>query len=760
GLLLPKIVVSEYGGERSDSGNLGSGIYFADSCSTSLQYCNINKNNGTRMMLVCEVALGKSKIYRDQHLELTSPPSGYDSVHGIASSENDLSYFTNNEYVIYNSKQQKLRYLIEFSLSKDPTKKIKSTTGLTGHEFIPSPLFLNGSVQIDVNELQNNQLNKLTEAGLKTSNSETLPLTDVHFRVKLLDLASEVVVLQRYYNNSNNSIEAKYVFPLDERAAVCGFEAFINNKHIVGQVKEKERAHKEYKEAVSRGDGAYLMDEDSPDVFTVSVGNLPAKANVVIKITYVTELAIEDEYLDFFLPSNLAPWKTGAALSNKTQDTVGVVKIDEAKAIDASIQVSVEMPFEIRAIMSPTHNIKQKCTATRAVVDTGKITSFDKGFRLLIRLAEIHVPRMWAETHPEKGSQACMLTFYPEFETVETKEPEIILVLDMSNSMKDCLLDVKKLALLLLNNLPSNCLFNIAVFGTSHNELFPCSQQVAKDTINIAQQFIMTLSATWGDSQFFNILDNYHHIAKGLKSNGAYNLFVISDGHFPAENSIIDITRKEINCLRIFTFSIGNVCNRYFMRLLAKVGAGYHEHFDSNLKSKWNSKIKKQIEKAFQPTLTSVNVNWQQFGQSYQSNMQAPADIVALFNGSRQVIYGFIPNCLQATLEAEIGGTQISTVVSTSELSKTSGKILHQLTARALIRDYDEGAYNNDRTNHEVYNTELDYESEVFNLDKLLKAENVDYLPYVSWSGDSVLYFKLIIFDLLAEIFGNKFVLI
>ena len=45
-------------------------------------------------------------------------------------------------------------------------------------------------------------------------------------------------------------------------AAVCGFEAFINGKHIVGEVKEKEQAHREYKEAISKGHGAYLMDED------------------------------------------------------------------------------------------------------------------------------------------------------------------------------------------------------------------------------------------------------------------------------------------------------------------------------------------------------------------------------------------------------------------------------------------------------------------------------------------------------------------
>lgn len=32
------------------------------------------------------------------------------------------------------------------------------------------------------------------------------------------------------------TLEEKYVFPLDDKAAVCGFEAFINGKHIVGEV--------------------------------------------------------------------------------------------------------------------------------------------------------------------------------------------------------------------------------------------------------------------------------------------------------------------------------------------------------------------------------------------------------------------------------------------------------------------------------------------------------------------------------------------
>lgn len=73
---------------------------------------------------------------------------------------------------------------------------------------------------------------------------------------------------------------------------MCGFEAFINGKHVIGkvlciqnlsnafnsnlsawflirffflqQVKEKEQARKEYRQAIEKGHGAYLMDQDAP----------------------------------------------------------------------------------------------------------------------------------------------------------------------------------------------------------------------------------------------------------------------------------------------------------------------------------------------------------------------------------------------------------------------------------------------------------------------------------------------------------------
>jgi hypothetical protein len=51
----------------------------------------------------------------------------------------------------------------------------------------------------------------------------------------------------------------------------------------------------------------------------VSVGNIPPGATVLIKITYVAELPVEDENIVFNLPGSLAPWSCDQALKDRTQ---------------------------------------------------------------------------------------------------------------------------------------------------------------------------------------------------------------------------------------------------------------------------------------------------------------------------------------------------------------------------------------------------------------------------------------------------------
>ena len=55
------------------------------------------------------------------------------------------------------------------------------------------------------------------------------------------------------------------------------------------EVQEKQRARKEYREAVAAGHGAFLLerDEELPDVFSISVGSLPPNSSVLIKVFHL-----------------------------------------------------------------------------------------------------------------------------------------------------------------------------------------------------------------------------------------------------------------------------------------------------------------------------------------------------------------------------------------------------------------------------------------------------------------------------------------
>jgi poly [ADP-ribose] polymerase len=59
---------------------------------------------------VASVALGKSKEYRKITYGLTKPPEGFHSCHGVRGSE-----FADDEYVVYDTRQQRIDYLVELT---------------------------------------------------------------------------------------------------------------------------------------------------------------------------------------------------------------------------------------------------------------------------------------------------------------------------------------------------------------------------------------------------------------------------------------------------------------------------------------------------------------------------------------------------------------------------------------------------------------------------------------------------------------------
>jgi poly [ADP-ribose] polymerase len=66
-------------------------------------------------MAICNVALGKAKQYKKITYGLTAPPDGYDSCHGVRRKFARPSEFDDDEYVVYDTSQQHMKYLVEFA---------------------------------------------------------------------------------------------------------------------------------------------------------------------------------------------------------------------------------------------------------------------------------------------------------------------------------------------------------------------------------------------------------------------------------------------------------------------------------------------------------------------------------------------------------------------------------------------------------------------------------------------------------------------
>ena len=739
GMILPSEVSSwYYKGKRRDQGMLGAGLYYTDDFYSAAKYSTISNGNNRRYILVSDVALGNTFQTTLIDTSLTKAPKGFHSVLGkridLTASPPVSSNFEDDEYVVYNTKQQSLKYLVEFYYASDPQsspvdENVANIKPIQLQEVLKQELFKIEQKKLDDLERKNSpQLSssevipieqtteKVFNSGLYSSTGSKLPLKSTHLRGKILDVIGQIYVFQQFTNDTNQAIEAKYLFPLDEMGAVCGFEAFINGKHIIGHVEEKKKARKEYKEAIAKGHGAYLMEQELPDCWTVSVGNLPPYCTVYIKISYVTELQMDGDEVIFQFPSSLGGTAIEKSKHDHLQNQLESINMNNQDiVVPQTLQVGIEMPYDIDYIYSPTHqndSLLFKYTATKATIalNSEKYKSLDgKDFVLRISLANAYHPRMWIEEqsnhHDNKAGsssmnfdsyhKAAMLVFYPKFDFKPLADNEFLFIVDCSSSMKEQntrMLTINLLKLLLAE-LPKNSLFNIICFGNEILRLFVKSENSSNEVImNKAKEWIeFDFPDNLGGTDLYTVLHDLYLLVDTHKT--PRNFFILSDGQFATLDSCLSLIQQNAEYHRVFGFGIGSQVSRYSIQSISRVGRGYAEFFNSastSLSSSDQDKVKRQYQKAVQPTLSNVNCIW----NSQSKVDQSPAQIFSLFNGQRLVIYGMLDQQIitMAKLSCKADdGEMLETSVATSELAFTRGDFIHKLAARSLLRDFEEG---------------------------------------------------------------------
>ena len=99
-----------------------------------------------------------------------------------------------------------------------------------------------------------------------------------------------------------------------------------------------------------------------------------------------------------------------------------------------------------------------------------------------------------------------------------------------------------------------------------------------------------------------------------------------------------------------FSCSFSSTVNHHLLQGLSSVTGGTYQHFNPDTKSQWQGKLRSQLEKACQPSLSNVHVDWLQTNDRATPPTQAPNHIPSLFSGCRQVVYGFVESCTQVRI--------------------------------------------------------------------------------------------------------------
>ena len=149
-------------------------------------------------------------------------------------------------------------------------------------------------------------------------------------------------MVQQFQNPYSNSIEAVYVFPLPENAAVNEFVMTIGERRIRGIIRERAEAEEIYQAAKRQGHVASLLTQERPNIFTQSVANLEPGRLVDVAIQYFHTLAYDDGWYEFVFPMVVGPRYNPTGITNG----IGAIARGNRGATGQSTEISYLAPQE------------------------------------------------------------------------------------------------------------------------------------------------------------------------------------------------------------------------------------------------------------------------------------------------------------------------------------------------------------------------------------------------------------------------------
>lgn len=516
--------------------------------------------------------------------------------------------------------------------------------------------------------------------GLYVSGKQQLiPLSLAQTRVRgcVSGFAARVKVTQVYVNPYDAVIEATYVFPLPERAAVTSMIMHLSDRDVVAEIKEKREAEEIYKQAVEAGHTAALMTQQRPNIFTQKVGNIPAGDKIEVELEYVDVLGYTEGVSAFVFPAVVGPrYIPGAPLPRTDLESCArcadtdrvadasaisppVLRPDETSAHRIDLELRVEPGLPIAELASPSHDLSvDRQGDDRAVV---RIAEGDrapnKDFILRIDLRGRR-PGVSVLAHKNGGGNGYLTLSVqpPAFPRAAGIVPkDLFFVVDNSGSMHGKPIEAcKELVRVALRGMNPDDRFTIMRFSDHVSALSRSPLENTPGNVERGLEFIDELGGMGGTE----MLSGIRRALEGSVDAGRVRIvFFLTDGYIGNEEEILKAIREENRAqARLFSLGVGSSVNRYLLTGMARIGRGQAQimRYDEDP----GPFVERFYRMVRNPVLTDVRISW----GGLDVFEQTPAAVPDLFDARPLLVHARYGRAGSGTvtLGGRIGGQAFS----------------------------------------------------------------------------------------------------
>lgn len=515
---------------------------------------------------------------------------------------------------------------------------------------------------------------------------------------ELTGFVSAVTVTQTFKNPFATPVEAVYVFPLPDDAAVDEMTLTAGTRVIRATIQKREQARRTYEEAKAQGRRAALLDQERPNLFTQSVANLLPGETVKVTLRYVAPLRFDDGAYTFNFPMVVGPrYVPGSPLPGEQQGTGAspdTTRVLDASRItppatrsgrDISIEVRLDTGSVLEELWSVSHRLyADRPASSRAVITldpTDRIPN--KDFILRWRVSGAGKRAAVLSSGGRGGTFALMLNPEAQPASAAVMPKEMVFVIDTSCSMSGPPLAAAKRAMKsAMQQMNADDTFMLIDFADRASSFHDSPLPNTAANVQRALAYLDALPSSGGTNQ----LDGIRRALDRPEDPKRLRLVLLmTDGFIGNEREIFAEAERKLGGARIFGFGIGSSVNHYLLSRLSTLGRGFYQYVRTDEDP--TAAVERFVRRIARPLLTDVEIDW----GGLQVFDVLPRKVPDLFDAQPLVLLGRYrePGAGKVTLRGRVAGRPVSLTTDVMFAAQEAPSGLKAMWARARIEELD-----------------------------------------------------------------------